>query len=40
MDLSTVTVFMRFLAAAISLIVALPKALRYIRRVIRHIKRK
>ena len=39
MDLSAVIVFMRFLVAAASLVVALPKAVRYIRRVIRRIKK-
>ena len=39
MDLNTVTVLMRFLVAAASLVVALPKAVRYIRRVIRRIKK-
>lgn len=39
MDLNAVIVLMRFLAAAISLVVAVPKAVRYIRRVIKYIKK-
>jgi len=39
MDLNAVIVLMRFLVAAASLFVALPKAVRYIRRVIRRIKK-
>jgi len=39
MDLNTVTVLIRFLVTAASLVVALPKAVRYIRRVIRRIKK-